>query len=210
MECCIPRCDGDALDMLVRELDDAPEVRVREIEASGSDIVQAIRSNGFDMILFPFTVCDLVRTVRKSANPDPVPHPKFVIAANPVSLAVKALAMLSGFHGVIDADAPRDSVNEIKRIHSGELTLLTDPQLAELNLTAGLLSRTLLWSDDVDQSVLNLLGVGLSDGEIAATIGIGIQTVHNRIAALLELNGLPYRTQLAVARAATLMVPDFS
>lgn len=211
MRCCVARSVGDGLSALVDELHQRATFKVSEIDATGSSFVPVLKSGNVDVLLFHFNVSDLVRTVRMSAEVDPKQTPRLVVASDPVSGPVKALAVLSGFHGAVESvNNPTRTADFIHDIHLGKISIDDDPEIRRLNLTTGLLARVLIVDDELDDQVLNLLGLGLSDDEIVLVTGIGIQAVRNRIARLLEKNDLVYRTQLAVARAASLKVPDFS
>ncbi|MEY2626515.1 MAG: hypothetical protein RJB08_274 [Actinomycetota bacterium] len=211
MKCCVARSAGDGLSALVDELHQRATLEISEIDATGSNFVPVLKSGSVDVLVFHFGVSDLVRTVRMSAELDATRMPRLVVASDPLSGPVKALAVLSGFHGAIQTVTnPAGAVDSIHDIHLGRIKIDDDPEIRRLNLTTGLLVRTLIVDDELDEQVLNLLGLGLSDDEIVVVTGIGIQAVRNRIARLLKKNDLVYRTQLAVARAASLKVPDFS
>jgi DNA-binding NarL/FixJ family response regulator len=74
----------------------------------------------------------------------------------------------------------------------------------------GMLARELELSDGNDEQLVDLMATGLPDEDIASLMDWTVQRVRNRIERLLDDNALMYRTQLAVIRAASLKVPDFS
>ena len=56
---------------------------------------------------------------------------------------------------------------------------------------------TIPYRDLVDQGIVRLVAVGLSNEEIASRVGLSLATVRNRISRLLELSGARNRTHLA-------------
>jgi DNA-binding NarL/FixJ family response regulator len=57
--------------------------------------------------------------------------------------------------------------------------------------------------------VVELVGSGLTDADIATALRMTPQDVRNRIEAAMVLNGLTHRTQLAILQVLNWRVPDF-
>jgi DNA-binding NarL/FixJ family response regulator len=55
-----------------------------------------------------------------------------------------------------------------------------------------------------------LVGVGLSDHEIAEALNLSIQNVRNRVAHSIRINQLTNRTQLALLQNTNWQIPDFA
>ena len=163
------------------------------------------------MLIFPLELVDLIRAIRNSNQAVAGGRSRLVMTADPISVSVKALATLSGFHGVVESAGDADEARLVlNRVHEGSANLADDPHLAGLNLTPGMLGRSIATDDPIDREILNLIGLGLADDIISQALDISIQRVRNRVEHLLVSNDLAHRTQLAVIRAALLKVPDFA
>jgi hypothetical protein len=53
------------------------------------------------------------------------------------------------------------------------------------------------YRDSIDEDIVRLISYGFSNGEIAESISLSVQTVRNRISQLLVLSGARNRTQLS-------------
>jgi len=53
------------------------------------------------------------------------------------------------------------------------------------------------YRDSIDEDIVRLISFGFSNGEIAESISLSVQTVRNRISQLLVLSGARNRTQLS-------------
>jgi DNA-binding NarL/FixJ family response regulator len=58
--------------------------------------------------------------------------------------------------------------------------------------------------------VADLIASGLTDSDIAETLSLPLQTVRNRVEALLTSNELSHRTQLAILQVTGWKIPDFA
>jgi len=171
--------------------------------------IDALRSTKIDAMLFPSDWSHPMRSVRAALSTEAVPP--FIAVNHHASRASMAHALACGFDGVVGAndDAPA-MLERIERIIDGTWTFESEPWLRELGVTRGLLARELILDEDTDDQIVDLVSTGLPDDDIAVLMDWTIQRVRNRIEALLSANDLSYRTQLAVIRAASLKVPDFS
>ena len=171
--------------------------------------VDAMRTPDHDAVLFPLEWVDLMRTVKASTS-DVMMTP-LIVASELPSKAGIVRAFACGFHGAVHFGSGYSSAAErIASIVDGSWTLDSEPILRELAVSRGLLAKELVTSDSDDGQLVDLLGTGLTDDEIARLMDWTVQRVRNRIERLLHDNALMYRTQLAVIRAASLKVPDFS
>lgn len=170
--------------------------------------IDALRSDDLDALLFPSDWAHPMKSVRASL---PADAPSFIAVHEQTTRASLVHALACGFDGVVATSEDRDSVvDRIERIIDGSWTFESEPWLRDLGLTRGLLARELLLDDDGDEELVDLMGTGLPDEDIALLMEWTIQRVRNRIANLLSNNDLSYRTQLAVIRAASVKVADFS
>lgn len=205
------RTDDDGLEHLVAAMEDDERFELVGSGRTGSEISRAVRAGQLDALLFPLGVADLVRTVSRSVDTMHETAPALIMAAEALSAPLTVWATLSGFHAVVStAETSANTLDRIARTAAGEHRLVEEPLVRALELTPGLLARNLIVEDPRDRHVADLVGAGLTDDDIARTMDLSIQTVRNRIEHLLSANGLRHRTQLAVMRAATLRVPDFS
>ena len=171
--------------------------------------VQAMRSADVDAILFPLDWADLMRIIRASLQFSP--KPALIIITERPSPTALVRAIASGFDGMVSTDTgPARASERILGIIGGTWKIESEPALRGLALTPGLLAQNLIFDSPDDQQIADLVGTGLPDDEIALLLGKPLQLVRNRIENLLAVNELKYRTQLAVIRASSLQVPDFS
>lgn len=169
----------------------------------------ALQSREIDAVVFPLEWADIMRTLRLSANGST--SAPFILTTETPSKTGLVRALACGFEGAVSTmNGPLRTVGDIARIIDGSWTLQSEPLLRSLAITPGLLLRQLVVGNADDEQVADLVGTGLHDEDIAVVMDWSVQQVRNRIENLLAVNGLSYRTQLAVVRAASVKVPDFS
>ena len=201
----------DRHDTMIEALDSLPGVDLVGTGASGTQIVAALRGSDPDAVLFPVDRADLARTIRISSRAAIDSPPFFVAAAEEITRPLIVKAALSGFDAMVGSTTPPDALGtRLGAIVEGRVRLRDEPILRDLGLPPGLLARGLHVDAGVDTDIADLVGAGLSDEDVSVTMGLPVQTVRNRIEHILHSNGLSYRTQLAVMRAAFVKVPDFS
>lgn len=135
---------------------------------------------------------------------------RVVVTPRPATpLLVKAHQF--GFDGVIQLPrTPGQIAADLVDVVSRRTSLSEHPTIKSLNLTPGILTRTLTYSNQLESGIADLVGIGLSDTEIAETLQITLQAVRNHIEQLLRDNQLSTRTQLAVLHAINWSIPDFA
>jgi DNA-binding NarL/FixJ family response regulator len=171
--------------------------------------LDAIRTNTVDAPLFDYEWAHPMKSIRASLSAKA--FPPFIAVHEQASRAAMVHALACGFDGLVGtSDGSGAIINKIERIVDGTWSFESEPWLREIGLSRGLLARELELSEDDDEQLVDLVGTGLPDEDIALLMDWSIQRVRNRIENLLSNNQLSYRTQLAVIRAASLKVPDFS
>ena len=191
-----------------------PRLMPQSISLTGSSTsigttVDAIRSYDFDALRFSSEWAHPMKSVRSALPQSSVPS--FIAVHRHASRASIVHALACGFDGVVSiSDDPKSTIDKIAKIIDGTWTFESEPWLRELGVTRGLLARELILNDDNDNQLVDLIATGMPDDDIAYLMDWTIQSVRNRIERVLIDNELAYRTQLAVIRAASLKVPDFS
>ena len=187
----------------------ATEINVAGTTTSVGATVEAVQSREFDALLFPSEFAHPMRSIRASLSVDVAPS--FIAVHERPSRAALVHALACGFDATVATAEGRDSViDRIQHIVNGTWSFESEPWLRELGLTRGLLARDLILGEADDEQLVDLMGTGLPDDDIAHLMDWTIQRVRKRIAALLDENDLRYRTQLAVVRAASMKVTDFT
>jgi len=201
--------DHHPLASAINVLRDTAGVALHGSSHTARATLDAMHSGDLDAVLFPTDWSDIMRTLRSSVNG--TRHSPLILASEQPSKTVLVRALACGFDGtVFTAVGPAGTVSRISQIIDGSWSLENEPALRELAITPGLLTQQLVFQDSHDEQIADLLGTGLPDDDIAILMDMTIQQVRNRIANLLTQNELSYRTQLAVVRAASVKVPDFS
>ncbi|MFZ9696611.1 MAG: hypothetical protein ACO3C5_03135 [Ilumatobacteraceae bacterium] len=171
--------------------------------------LNAIRTNRIDALVFAYEWAHPMKAVRATVSAEA--FPPFIAVHEQASRAAMVHTLACGFDGLVGTIDGSDAIiNKIERIVDGTWSFDSEPWLREVGLSQGLLAKELELSEDDDEQLVDLVGTGLPDGDIASLMNWSIQRVRNRIENLLSNNQLSYRTQLAVIRAARLKVPDFS
>lgn len=207
---CIAGWNSTDSDLAYSMLRDQPDLSVPEIRPTGASVVTTLREAQIDAVLFPADWIDVARAIKQQVFPVLAVSPSVVLVTNRPRLATRARALSCGFDGAIDvSSAADDVVMDLNRITSASQRLENDTDLQSLGIVPGLLARGLVLNDDDDASLADLIASGASDEAIADALGWDIQFLRNRVAVLLDANGMTYRTQLAVARASSVRIPDF-
>ena len=208
---CLAGADSLEAARLYELLRDRPDVQVGPMCSTGAEMVRSIRRDSADVALFPTDWIDVARAIRRGLQPKAEPGPSFVLVTSSPRLALRARALSSGLDGIVDTSSdPEQLVMNLNRIASGTVRLTHDEELTKLNLLPGLMARDLILTSDDDESLADLIAAGLTDEAISGVLDWNIQETRNRIADLLAVNDMRYRTQLAIARSSSIRIPDFS
>ncbi|PXY29342.1 DNA-binding response regulator [Prauserella sp. PE36] len=118
-------------------------------------------------------------------------------------------ALAAGAHGFLAKDAaPEEVLESIRRVAAGDAPF-SRTVLHRLVRTAVTARESdparplpeLAQLTDRERDVLALIGDGLSNGEIAQRLHIGVTTVKTHVASLMTKTGIPNRVRLAVLAA---------
>ncbi|MEY3054355.1 MAG: hypothetical protein RL550_878 [Actinomycetota bacterium] len=186
-----------------------PDCRVLPLHSTGVEVIEALRVDSIDAVLLPFDWIEVARSIKKDVAPALPNDPALVLIGHNPRLGTRARALSSGFDGVIDlSDDPESLVTTLSRICSSSARGDSDV-LQTFGVIPDLLIRPVQLTDSDDSDLLDLLAIGSTDEEIAHALDWNIQKVRNHIASLLEINGMKYRTQLAVTHVSSARIPDF-
>lgn len=189
----------------------APELNLVSIARTGRDAIDVLNSEPVDVSIHSEDTVELSRFIR-DAIPETVSSSVARVVASPrptTPLLVKAHQF--GFDGVIAVpSSPAALASELVDVVSRRSSLSEHPVIKSLNLTPGILTRTLFYANQLESGIADLIGIGLSDREIAETLQLSLQAVRNHIEQLLQDNQLSTRTQLAVLHAINWSIPDFA
>ncbi|MEN9803649.1 MAG: hypothetical protein RIS41_496 [Actinomycetota bacterium] len=207
---CVAGWRSPEADLAHSRLSGRADLRILPVRSTGVEVVETLRSHPVDVVLLPMDWVDVARAIKKDVLPALATTPSLVLIAHAPRLSTRARALASGFDGVVDlAEDTEAVVAALHRITTSLTADENDFMVSDLGIIPDLLARNLSLIDQHDSEFLDLLAIGTSDEEIALAMEWNVQQVRNRVAALLDANGLRYRTQLAVAHVSSARIPDF-
>lgn len=182
---------------------------VIDVVNTGVALSRAMRDGDAGLSVLSPGVLDIDLMVDRNLESPTRPR-KVLVSSSPTT----ALILKARHYGLDDVITLQDETGQVlqrlKKAANGEGGLDVHPVLRSLDLHVPTGGRRARVDDDDDPVILDLIGLGLSDTEIATISGLTLQRIRNRIAGLIVLNELRTRTQLVVLRATTLHIPDFS
>ena len=192
-------------------LQQVPDVNVVSVARTGRHAVDVLNREAVDVSIHSEDTVELSRFIRNALHDDVSSSVARVVATPRPATPLLVKAHQFGFDGVIQLPrTPEQIAADLVDVVSRRTSLSEHPTIKSLNLTPGILTRTLTYSNQLDSGIADLVGIGLSDTEIAETLQITLQAVRNHIEQLLRDNQLSTRTQLAVLHAINWSIPDFA
>lgn len=192
-------------------LQQVPDVKVVSVARTGRHAVDVLNREAVDVSIHSEDTVELSRFIRDALHDDVSSSVARVVATPRPATPLLVKAHQFGFDGVIQLPrTPEQIAADLVDVVSRRTSLSEHPTIKSLNLTPGILTRTLTYSNQLDSGIADLVGIGLSDTEIAETLQITLQAVRNHIEQLLRDNQLSTRTQLAVLHAINWSIPDFA
>lgn len=187
------------------------DLEVVGVARTGRETVEAIRTTGADALVFSDEWTELCRAIRVSLGLASGHGPAFIVGADEPNPALIVKSALYGFDGAVPARSrPELAIPQILEIANGAHSIAEEPVVRELGIQTGVLAKRVIITDRIDNEIADLVAAGLGDDDIAVITESSIQFVRNRIENLVHVNGLTHRTQLAVLKAASWEVPDFT
>lgn len=161
-------------------------------------LVEFILSERVDVGLVTGDALEIGLSARRQLVQRPGAPTTWVAHLDHDSLIHTVKAAQYGFDDVITGPStPQSLQRDLADIVAGRRSVVTNPILSDVDIIPGLYSRIVDCRDDTDRDLCELVGLGLDDRTAAHVLHTTIQEIRNRIAALLERNGLSTRTQLA-------------
>lgn len=192
-------------------LQQVPDVNVVSVARTGRHAVDVLNREAVDVSIHSEDTVELSRFIRNALHDDVSSSVARVVATPRPATPLLVKAHQFGFDGVIQLPrTPEQIAADLVDVVSRRTSLSEHPTIKSLNLTPGILTRTLTYSNQLESGIADLVGIGLSDTEIAETLQITLQAVRNHIEQLLRDNQLSTRTQLAVLHAINWSIPDFA
>lgn len=192
-------------------LQQVPDVNVVSVARTGRHAVDVLNREAVDVSIHSEDTVELSRFIRNALHDDVSSSVARVVATPRPATPLLVKAHQFGFDGVIQLPrTPEQIAADLVDVVSRRTSLSEHPTIKSLNLTPGILTRTLTYSNQSESGIADLVGIGLSDTEIAETLQVTLQAVRNHIEQLLRDNQLSTRTQLAVLHAINWSIPDFA
>lgn len=202
---------AEPLDSLIAVLENDSAVASINVASTGRQVLDTLHSQPVDISISSGTGLDFNRMLQRHIDPVVANQLTRVVATTSPSVPLLVKAHQYGFNNVLPlSDDTTHIVPTLQRTLKGEESLTNHPKVKALHLTPGALARNISFEDSNDQHVIELVGVGLPDHEIAEALSLTIQTVRNRVAHLIRINHLSNRTQLALLQNTNWQIPDFA
>ena len=186
---------GDRIEELVTGVQGT---RIVARTSSSRETAQAASEPSVDMSIVDEASLEVGLAARRHIGPIEANFPLWIALLERDSIPTMVRFAQYGFDDAIVA--PQSSL-EIARhfadIKARRRSVHTNPRLDSIDIVPSLFTRKIVHSDAIDAELVDLLGQGLSDHDIGRVLDRSIQEVRNRLARLLEVNGLTNRTQLA-------------
>lgn len=202
---------AEPLDSLVGILESNRDVNSVKVASNGRQAIDALHSAPIDISISAGTGLDFNRMLQRYIAPTVAQSLTRVVATQSPSVPLLVKAHQFGFNNVLPLTTPEEQiVPSLQRTLAGEESIKDHPSVKLLHLTPGALTYSISFEDINDQHIVELVGVGLSDHEIAEALNLSIQNVRNRIAHSIRINQLTNRTQLALLQNTNWQIPDFA
>ena len=183
---------------LERLLSSVGGARIVERTSTSHETIEALRRHEIDLSIVGESVLEVGLAARRQMSPEQIERMLWVAFLDRVSMPSVIKAAQYGYNDVLVAPSTSTELaSELADIVDHRRSVQTNPLLKSVDVVPGLYVRRIALGDRTDEDLVELLGLGLDDRDIGLALGISIQDVRNRLANLLEINGLSNRTQLA-------------
>lgn len=202
---------AEPLDSLIAVLEKEDAVSSINVASNGRQVIDTLHSVPVDVSISSGSGLDFNRMLQRHIDPTVASSLVRVVATSSPSVPLLVKAHQFGFNNVLPLNANTETIiPTLQRTITGEESISNHPTVKSLHLTPGVLTQNISFETDNDLHILELIGVGLPDHEIAEALGISIQTIRNRVASLIRINHLSNRTQLALLQNTNWKIPDFA
>ena len=202
---------AEPLDSLIGILENNRDVTSVKVATNGRQAIDALHSSPIDISISSGTGLDFNRMLQRHIAPTVAASLTRVVATQSPTVPLFVKAHQFGFNNVLPLTTPEEKiVPSLQRTLSGEESIKDHPSVKALHLNPGALPPSISFEDINDQHIVELVGVGLSDHEIAEALSLSIQNVRNRVAHSIRINKLTNRTQLALLQNTNWQIPDFA
>lgn len=174
---------------------------------SATEIISHLTSTRPDVLIVDPRWLIIAALLRRLIEASGLTATPLVLGVKETNNVFKVQAAHHGFFDIVELDVePEKLFDRIERIRGGVSSLASDVLWAKVQPPLVLPDVSKLPEDATDNAILELLRIGLHDADIAAVIGMSIQTVRNRISGMLHRSGLSNRTQMAWAQVNQVLV----
>lgn len=202
---------AEPLDSLIAVLEKDDAVASINVASNGRQVIDTLHSVPVDVSISSGSGLDFNRMLQRHIDPTVASSLVRVVATSSPSVPLLVKAHQFGFNNVLPLNANTETIiPTLQRTITGEESISNHPTVKSLHLTPGVLTQNISFETDNDLHILELIGVGLPDHEIAEALGNSIQTIRNRVASLIRINHLSNRTQLALLQNTNWKIPDFA
>ncbi len=187
-----------AAENLERMLTDVRDARVVRRATTSHETIDVLRHQDIDLSIVDGNFLEVGLVARKQLSPEQIRSILWVAFLDRLSMPSVIKAAQYGYNDVLVAPtSSRELEHELVEIVENRRSVQTNPLLKSVDVVPGLYARQIIHSDRIDRDLVELLGLGLDDRDIGLALGLSVQEIRNRLATLLETNGLSNRTQLA-------------
>lgn len=177
-----------------------PEIRVSATGSDGEEALKLYRTHLPDILLMDIRMKKMSGLVAGELVMKAYPDAQLLFLTTFLDDEYIIKALRLGARGYLLKDRFESIIPALHAVMAGQ-SVFGEDIVTRISLASSLTKHPSALMDDLtekEQSILKLLGEGLSNKEISETLFIGEGTVRNAISLMLEKLSLKSRTQLAI------------
>lgn len=184
------------------------DMEVTDTVSNGTEVIRSVRKNRPDVILMDIRMPEMDGVVCTQIIKENYPDIKIIILTTFDDDEYVFNALKNGASGyLLKGVSLKELAEAIRKVHAGSAMINADitskvvklfSKMAQSNITIQVDEKQAEDLKETEWKIIELVGSGMSNKEIAAKISLSEGTVRNGISVVLSKLGLRDRTQLAI------------